>query len=147
MPCITYALKADVANIETGIVGKLLAKKIEADDLVASSIKFNIAEGGSMSLLDLLSQFISADNLQALHLTSSNVVIDEAVIKNLIASHIAVSDLIADFINTSKIKISSEDGGMVITGNTQQFRDENGKVRVQIGKDAEGNFNFIIVDI
>lgn len=141
----TNQLKADVANISTGIVGKLLAQKAEIDDLIASNIKFDIAEGGSLSLKDLLTQFLSANSTETLHLTAGNVVIDEAVIKDLIASKIKVSDLMAGTINTNNFNIASEDGGISIVGSTQQFKDKNGKVRLQLGKDAEGNFTFVLV--
>lgn len=141
----TNQLRADVANINTGIVGKLLAQKIETKDLVASNVKFDIAEGGSLSLKDLLTQFLSANSTETLHLTAGNVVIDEAVIKDLIASKIKVADLMAGTINTNNFNIASEDGGISIVGSTQQFKDKNGKVRLQLGKDAEGNFTFVLV--
>src|SRR5699024_10290444 len=38
------------------------------------------------------------------------------------------------------------DGGISISGATQQFRDENGVVRLQIGKDANGDFTFALFD-
>ena len=47
-------------------------------------------------------------------------------------------------INTNLVSIGSEDGGMLITGSTQQFTDKNGNVRIQIGKDASGDFTFIL---
>ncbi|MCE9677571.1 hypothetical protein LPC27_17575, partial [Paraclostridium bifermentans] len=47
-------------------------------------------------------------------------------------------------ISTSKFRIKSDDGGIEIVGATQQFKDKNNKVRIQMGKDAQGNFNFII---
>ena len=124
---------------------KAIIGKANIDDLIAGKITFKTLNGETATIQDILTQFISGDNGQFLHLTSDNVVFDEAVIKDLIASHIAVSDLIADFINTSKIKISSEDGGMIITGNTQQFKDKNGNVRLQAGRDAEGNFTFVVI--
>ena len=47
-------------------------------------------------------------------------------------------------INTNNVNIQSADGSMIINGTTQQFKDENGKVRIQIGKDATGNFTFAL---
>ena len=47
-------------------------------------------------------------------------------------------------INTNNVSIQSEDGSMIINGTTQQFKDKNNKVRIQIGKDATGNFTFAL---
>ena len=47
-------------------------------------------------------------------------------------------------INTNNVSIQSEDGSMIINGTTQQFKDENNVVRIQIGKDATGNFTFCL---
>ena len=135
----TNQLRADVANINTGIVGKLLAQKIETKDLVASNVKFDIAEGGSLSLKDLLTQFLSANSTETLHLTAGNVVIDEAVIKDLIAAKISVGDLLAGNIDSERFNIVSKNGNLIIKDNTIQIKDSN-RVRIQIGKDASGDY-------
>lgn len=132
-------LRADVANINTGIVGKLLAQKIETKDLVASNVKFDIAEGGSLSLKDLLTQFLSANSTETLHLTAGNVVIDEAVIKDLIAAKISVGDLLAGNIDSERFNIVGKNGNLIIKDNTIQIKDSN-RVRIQIGKDASGDY-------
>ncbi|MBE6051899.1 MAG: discoidin domain-containing protein [Clostridium sp.] len=124
---------------------KAIIDKANIDDLVASKITVETLNGGSATLQEILTSFISGTEGQFLHLTSGNVVIDEAVIKELIAARIKVSDLMAGAINTSKFNVTSDDGGINISGSTQQFKDKNGKVRLQIGKDAEGNFTFVLV--
>mgnify|MGYP000969478866 FL=1 len=47
-------------------------------------------------------------------------------------------------ISTNKFRIVSDNGGIEIVGATQQFKDKNNKVRIQMGQDATGNFNFIL---
>lgn len=47
-------------------------------------------------------------------------------------------------INTNNVNIESEDGGMVLRGALQQFKDSNNKVRIQIGKDSNGDFTFTL---
>ena len=47
-------------------------------------------------------------------------------------------------INTNTVNITSEDGGMTLEGALQKFSDENGNVRIQIGKDEDGLFKFIL---
>ena len=49
-------------------------------------------------------------------------------------------------INTNNVSIQSDDGSMLLQGNLQQFKDKDGNVRIQIGKDATGNFTFSLFD-
>ena len=58
--------------------------------------------------------------------------------------NVDVSKLNAGTISTDKFLIRSNDGGIEIRGATQQFKDKNNKVRLQLGKDSQGNFNFIL---
>lgn len=45
-------------------------------------------------------------------------------------------------INTNTVNIESEDGGMTLKGALQKFSDENGNVRILIGKDSDNKFKF-----
>ena len=58
--------------------------------------------------------------------------IDQAVIRDLIAAQITVSMLKAGDISADKFHITSDDGGLEIVGNTMQFKDKNGVVRIQL---------------
>ncbi|MGG7215398.1 hypothetical protein ACQPUY_17655, partial [Clostridium nigeriense] len=40
--------------------------------------------------------------------------------------------------------VASDDGGITIVGPTMQFKDKSNKVRIQMGQDTQGNFNFIL---
>jgi hypothetical protein len=94
----------------------------------------------------LLSGQASVGDLQSITLTSSNATIETALIKNILSNYVTVMDLKAGNIDTNKFKIQSSDGSAVIDGNTMSFKDENGNVRVQIGKDANDNFTFVLYD-
>lgn len=59
---------------------------------------------------------------------------------------VTISDLLAGTISTDKFTIVSDDGGIQIQGATQQWKDANGVVRLQAGKDASGNFTFALFD-
>ena len=59
---------------------------------------------------------------------------------------VTISDLLAGTISTDKFTIVSDDGGIKIQGATQQWRDANGIVRLQAGRDASGNFTFALFD-
>lgn len=47
-------------------------------------------------------------------------------------------------INTNTVNITSEDGGMTLEGALQKFSDENGNVRILIGKDSDNKFKFTL---
>lgn len=134
-------VKANVDNLSVNY-GEF--KKIVTDDISANTADIGVLNSGIANINSVLAGNVGTGLLQTVHLTAENVVIDEAVIKDLIASKMNVSDLKAGTISTDRFTIQSNDGGIQIVGSTQQFTDKNGKVRLQVGKDAKGNFNFII---
>lgn len=136
----TETLNANVATINN-----LIAEKATIQDLNAAKADIGSLNAQVGNIGSILSGNIGTGTLQTIHLTAENLVVDEAVIKDLIASKIGVSDLKAGNISTDKFTIKSNDGGLQIVGSTQQFVDKNGNVRLQIGKDAKGNFSFIVV--
>lgn len=136
--------KMERVVMDLAVINKALINVAYIDDLTAGNIKFDTASGTIMDLQTLISKFVTGENGQFLNLTSSNVVITDAVIKNLIASKISVADLQAGAISTNKFSISSADGGLSIVGPTMQFKDKSNRVRLQLGQDTQGNFNFIL---
>lgn len=132
-------LNAAKANLET-----LIANKATIKDLNAAKATIGELNGLVANINSILSGSIGTGTLQTIHLTAENVVIDDAIIKSANIKGLDVSKLNAGTISTNKFAIKSDDGGIVISGSTQQFKDKNNKVRLQIGKDAKGNFNFIV---
>lgn len=132
-------LNAAKANLET-----LIANKATIEDLNAAKATIGELNGLVANINSILSGSIGTGTLQTIHLTAENVVIDDAIIKSANIEGLDVSKLNAGTISTNKFAIKSDDGGIVISGSTQQFKDKNNKVRLQIGKDAQGNFNFIV---
>ena len=124
----------------------LQAKLISTDKIVADSGTFEELDALVAKIDNLIAGNITAEEFHALKLTTKNVVIDEAVIKDLIAANITVSMLKAGAIDTNQFNISSTDGGLTIVGNTMQLSDKDGKVRIQIGRDANDNFTFTLYD-
>lgn len=142
-------LNAINANIEKLIaadatINNALIGKADITELNAVKGTINVLESDTANIKNLLAGNISGESGQLIHLTASNVVIADAVIKDLIASNISVEDLKASTISTNKFSIASTDGGLSIVGPTMQFKDKNNKVRIQMGQDATGNFNFIL---
>ena len=142
-------LTAINANIQTlfandATINNALIGKADITELNAVKGTINVLESDTANIKNLLAGNISGESGQLIHLTASNVVIADAVIKDLIAANISVQDLKASTISTNKFTIASTDGGLSIVGPTMQFKDKNNKVRIQMGQDTQGNFNFIL---
>lgn len=142
-------LNANVANIDRAVIGKLDAE--EADiryakitDLEAANAVINVLEAESANIKSLLAGNAGVGNLQNVHLTSANAVIDSALIRNAVMQSVTINDLLAGTISTNKFKIMSDDGAIQISGATQQWKDKNGTVRMQAGRDANGDFTFAL---
>ena len=131
---------------ENGYFEYLQSKLISADKIVAGSGNFKDLSATVAAIDNLLAGNISAELGHLIHLTASNVVVDDAVIRDLIAANITVAMLKASTISADKFNIASDDGGFAIVGNTMQFKDKNNNVRIQIGRDAKDNFTFTLYD-
>ncbi|MDU2680478.1 MAG: hypothetical protein E7C50_01200 [Clostridium sp.] len=138
------AKKVERVVMELALINKALIDVAYIGDLKAGNIKFDTASGTIMDLQTLLSKFVTGENGQFLNLTSSNVVIANAVIKDAMIESVSLNKLKAGTIDTNKITLSSADGGLSIVGPTMQFKDKFNKVRIQMGQDTQGNFNFIL---
>lgn len=124
----------------------LQSKLISTDKIIANSGDFKDLNALVASINNLLAGNVSAELGHVIEMTAENVHIDEAVIRDLIAAEITVSMLQAGTISADKFHVKSDDGGMSIIGNTMQFRDSNGNLRIQIGRDANNNFTFVLYD-
>ena len=132
-------LEADVASINQALI-----TKAEIADLEAVRASVNVLETDVGNIETLVGGNLTMDNIQSLVLTSSKVTVDNAFIKDAMIDRVSASKLTAGTINTSLINIGSEDGAMTITGSLQQFKDADGNVRIQLGKDATGDFTFAL---
>ena len=141
------AANANIQNLiaEDARINNLVASKASITELNAVSAKIGTVEADTAIIKDLLAGNVTAGSGQIIHLTAKNVTIEDAVIKNLIAAKLSVADLQAGTISTNKFSISSTDGGLNIVGPTIQWKDKNNKIRMQAGKDAQGNFTFLLV--
>lgn len=131
-------------NAKVAEINLLIAKKASIEELNTAKAEIGELNAGLANINSILAGNIGTGLLQTIHLTASNVVIDDAIIKSAMIADLDVNKLKAGTISTDKFTVASDDGRMQIVGSTQQFTDENGKVRLQIGKDAQGNFNFIV---
>lgn len=147
---ITYATikKLDVVeeNVQKihGEVGNF--KELTAANFTAANAKIDVLDGNYANLKVLLSGGAGIGDLQNIHLTSQNAVIDSALIRSAVMQTVSVADLLAGTISTNKFLIASDDGGIRIQGATQQWSDTDGTVRMQAGRDAKGDFTFSLFD-
>ena len=132
-------LEADIASINQALI-----TKAEIADLEAVRASISILETDVGNIETLVGGNLTMDNIQSLVLTSSKVTVDNAFIKDAMIDRVSASKITAGTIDTSLVTIGSEDGAMTITGSLQQFKDADGNVRIQLGKDASGDFTFAL---
>ena len=132
-------LKAKSATIEQLTAYTLKSEFGEFQNLTAENLKAANATIGTLdanvaNIINVLAGAVGTGLLQTVHLTADNVVIDDAVIKSAMI----------DNIDTDIVRIGNDN--IIISGSTQQFKDNNGVVRIQIGLDAQGNFTFVVAN-
>lgn len=121
-------------------------QKLTVNNFSAANGRIDILASNYANIKNLLSGSAGIGDLQNIHLTSDNAVIDTALIRTAVMESVSIADLLAGTISTNKFKIMSDDGGIQISGATQQWKDDNGVVRMQAGRDAQGSFTFELFD-
>lgn len=112
---------------------KIVHAQIEDLDATTANIKL------------LLAGSVSAGDLQTIVLNSRNVTIADATIKSAMIESLQFDKITGFEVNTSKMNVHSDDGKSVWADNTIQISDAN-RTRVQIGKDASGDYSIYIWD-
>ena len=137
-------LEATDSRIENSVVENFNVVNGVVQDLKATNADIEILNADFAEIKTLVNGNLTSDNILAFKITADKVTMEDAFIKDAMIDSVSAAKLNAGRINTSEVTIGSEDGGMLITGSTQQFTDKNGNVRIQIGKDATGDFTFIL---
>ena len=152
-------LQTDTANINNALINKanvvdlnatnanvtnLQATKANITDLNAANANINTLTGNLADITTLVNGNLTSDNIQSMVITGDKFTVANGFIKNAMIDSVSANKINTGTINTNNVKIQSADGSMVINGTTQQFKDKNNKVRIQIGKDAQGNFTFAL---
>ena len=125
------AVNAKIDNLKVG--------DLDAINATITNLKATVAE-----IQTLVGGNLTMDNIQSLVLTSAKVTIADALIKDAMIDTVSANKINTGTINTNNVNIQSEDGSMLLQGNLQQFKDKAGNVRIQIGKDAKGDFTFVL---
>ena len=133
-------------NAANAQIAELQANKADIADLNATNANINTLDAEVADIQTLVNGNLTSDNIASLNLTSANTTIQNAMIKDAMIDSVTASKIKSGVIDTNLVTIQSTDGSMVLTGSVQQFKDENGVTRIQIGKDTGGNFTFILYD-
>ena len=131
-------------NVQVANIDKALITKADIVDLDAANAEINTLKANYADIETLVGGNLTMDNIQSLVLTSSKVTVDNAFIKDAMIDRVSADKINAGTINTNNVNIQSEDGSMLLRGSLQQFKDAEGNVRIQIGKDASGDFTFVL---
>lgn len=137
-------LTSRVDNVYTEVmqVRQLIANigQFEEIEAVVGKIDNLYAKVGHIQ--NLLAGTITSEEINTIHLTSQNVMIDNAIVKSEMIESLAVSKLASGVIDTSKIQIQATNGHMTIADNTIRFIDSDGNTRLYMGEDTNGNFSY-----
>ena len=142
-------IKADVGEFKdlttenfTAVNAKI--DNLEVTDLTAVNADITNLKAQYAEIQTLVNGNLTSDNIQSIVITGDKFTVANGFIKDAMIETLSASKINTGIINTNNVSIQSEDGSMLINGTTQQFKDNNGKVRIQIGKDATGNFTFAL---
>ena len=125
------AVNAKIDNLKVG--------DLDAVNATITNLKATVAQ-----IQTLIGGHLTMDNIQSLILTSDKVTIANALIKDAMIDTVSANKINTGTINTNNVNIQSDDGSMLLQGNLQQFKDKDGNVRIQIGKDNKGDFTFVL---
>ena len=135
------AINAKIENLE---VKDAEIENAVIDNLEATKAEIKILNADFAQIKTLVSGNLTSDNILSFNITADKVTMEDAFIKDAMIDTISAGKINAGQINTNAVTIGSEDGGMRISGATQQFTDRNGNVRIQIGRDSSGDFTFVL---
>ena len=150
------ATNAEITNLksEYGEFKNLTAENLTAVNAKIDNLKVVDLTAVNADITNLKAQYaeintlvngnLTSDNIQSIVITGDKFTVANGFIKDAMIETLSASKINTGIINTNNVRIQSEDGSMIINGTTQQFKDENNKVRIQIGKDATGNFTFAL---
>lgn len=141
---------------DSAIINKLQADLIEVDNIIGNLGQFDNLEAlvAEFQLLkakvaeidNLIANTILSEIIQTGSITSDMLNIRDGFIQDAMIDNLSASKIHSGVLNTNNVNIESEDGDMTLRDNLLQFKDSNGIVRIQIGKDSKGAYTFTLYD-
>lgn len=141
----TNKLDATYADIINANVESLKAVNADIANLKVDYEKVGILDASVADIKTLIFGSATGTTITTDFSNSVIAVLGEAQIKSAMIDSLDASKITALDINTTNVLVHSEDGKSQWKDNTIQISDSN-RVRVQIGKDANSDFNMYIWD-
>lgn len=142
--------KADTAAFKIATAEEFTAIHAAIDNLDVNTInaalaKINVMEGNLATIDTIINGHFTSDSVHSLIINAENTVFSNSVIKSAMIDSVAADKVTAGTIDASSIHFKSQSGRLDIYGETIQIKD-NTRPRVQIGKDASGDYNMYVWD-
>lgn len=145
-------LQADYVTIDQ----KVTARDADIDTIRADNVEINKKltavdadiENLESDVGDINTLMFGSATGDTIHTNFANSVIQQvgtAQIKSAMIESVAADKITAGDIITNNVRVKSEDGSLMIADETIQISDDT-RVRVQIGKDADGDYSISIWD-
>ena len=133
-------LQADKLSAADADIKYATITQLDATNANVGSLKTDVADIDSFIFGSASGDTIQTSFANAVIAQLGNAQIKSAMIESLSASKITSGDIV-----TNNVRVMSEDGSLIISDETIQIKDED-RVRVQIGKDASGDYSINIWD-
>lgn len=127
-------------NVAIGRISTLETNSLTANSAVITTLKSSVADINTLLFGNASGGSLSTEFSNSVVSLIGNAQIKSAMIESLDASKITALDL-----NTTKFKVHSENGMSYWQDNTIVIKDTD-RIRVQIGKDANSDYNMYIWD-
>lgn len=141
------AIKADIEDLDANVItvdylkGKYATiTELDVERGRISNLEADVGDVNTLIFGSATGDVIQTSFANAVIAQLGNAQIKSAMIESLSASKITAGDII-----TNNVRVMSEDGKLLISDETIQISD-TARVRVQIGKDAAGDYSINIWD-
>lgn len=144
-------LKANKIEAVTADIVNLTANKATINEANIAKLQADYAQIGVLNadVADIKTLMFGSATGKSLTTEFANAVVSvigDAQIKSAMIDSIAADKITSGKIYTNLVEILSESGNLDIADNTIQIKDDNKVARVQIGKDANSDYNMYVWD-
>lgn len=144
-------LKANKIETITANIVNLTANKATINEANIAKLQADYAQVGVLNadVADIKTLMFGSATGKSLTTEFANAVVSvigNAQIKDAMIDSIAADKITSGKIYTNLVEILSESGNLDIADNTIQIKDDNKVARVQIGKDANSDYNMYVWD-
>lgn len=141
----TDSLDTIQAQIKDAVIEDLDVDFVTAEQLEAINAQIGLLDTDIADINTLIFGSATGDVIQTSFANAVIAQLGDAQIKSAMIQDVSASKITAGDIITNNVRVMSEDGSLLISDETMQISDEN-RVRVQIGKDANGDYSINIWD-